>query len=122
MTNKNNEYQWQPKKYLVRISIYLIILMCLQISLGFYLSYVKDSILTVFGCLLAGGVGGTVYCLRAVYIQACVKKEWDENWVVWYIVRPLISIVIGGVSYLFIKAGLVLFNSSGQSEVNQLSI
>ena len=28
----------------------------------------------------------------------------------------------GGVSYLFIKAGLVLFNSSGQSEINQLSI
>ncbi|ASU15011.1 hypothetical protein [Actinobacillus pleuropneumoniae] len=72
-------------------------------------------------CLI-GGVGGIVYCLRAVYINFSVLKRWDESYLVWYLIRPIISLIIGGVSYLFIKAGLVLFSSSEQYELNQLSI
>jgi hypothetical protein len=28
----------------------------------------------VFQCSVLGGIGGVVYCLRGVYISACVKK------------------------------------------------
>ena len=29
---------------------------------------------------LVGGLGGCVYCLRAVYLNACVYKRWDDDW------------------------------------------
>lgn len=119
---------WIPKKYLVRVCIYLVIFLVfcsfstLFLIFSNCLSKISESFLTLLGCILIGGVGGNIYCLRAIYIQACVRKEWDENWVVWYILRPIISLVVGGISYLFIKAGLVIFSSNGQLELNQLSI
>jgi len=60
---------------------------------------------------LVGGIGGCLYCLRAIYIQACVKKHWDNEWKPWYYLRPIVSIACGGVSYLFLKAGLLILES-----------
>lgn len=60
---------------------------------------------------LVGGIGGCIYCLRAIYIQACVKKHWDHEWHPWYYLRPIVSIACGGVSYLFLKAGLLILES-----------
>lgn len=127
MSSDVNPLQWTPKKYLVRVTVYLVIWLFVLSGSFFYLKFGSapnyfSNFETLLGCILIGGIGGNVYCLRAIYLQACVKKEWDENWIVWYLLRPLLSIVVGGISYLFIKAGLVLFNSSGQSEINQLSI
>lgn len=119
---------WVPKRFLVTICIYLVIfLACCSFSIlslifGGYSQKITGQVLTLLGCILVGGVGGSIYCIRAIYIQACVKKQWDENWIVWYILRPIISLVIGGISYLFIKAGLVVFSSHEQIELNQLSI
>ena len=127
MSSDVNPLQWTPKKYLVRVTVYLVIWLFVLSGSLFYLKFGSapnyfSNFETLLGCILIGGMGGNVYCLRAIYLQACAKKEWDENWIVWYVLRPLLSIVVGGISYLFIKAGLVLFNSSGQSEINQLSI
>lgn len=127
MSDEINPFQWTRKKYLARVTIYLAIWLFVLSGCLFYLKFGNRTDLlsnfeTLLGCILIGGIGGSVYCLRAIYLQACVKQEWNENWIVWYLIRPLLSIVVGGVSYLFIKAGLVLFNSSGQSEINQLSI
>ena len=127
MDDEDTVLRWKPKKYLVSATVYLIVwllifaggLFCLKIGC---VSNLFSSMEILLGCILIGGIGGSVYCLRAIYLQACVKKQWDENWIVWYLLRPLLSAVVGGVSYLFIKAGLVLFNSSGQSEINHLSI
>lgn len=60
---------------------------------------------------LIGGIGGCIYCIRAIYIQACVKKQWDHEWKPWYYLRPIVSIACGGVSYLFLKAGLLILES-----------
>lgn len=76
----------------------------------------------IIGSILIGGLGGIVYCARSIYIQFAVKKQWDENFWVWYTIRPVVSLVIGAVSYLFIKAGLMIFSSSEQYQLNQYSI
>ena len=69
--------------------------------------------------LLAGLIGGCTYCIKGLYTQYCVKKEWDNRWVVWHIIRPFISTICGGVSLLFIKAGLLLFAVSN-AEIQKL--
>jgi hypothetical protein len=66
----------------------------------------------LFQCILAGGIGGAIYCLRAVYLNACVRKNWDRDWHVWYYIRPLVSLISGGISWLFLKAGLLVLDAA----------
>lgn len=61
---------------------------------------------------LSGGLGGIIYCLRAIYLNACVKKNWDSTWYPWYYIRPIVSILCGLVSYLFLKTGLLVLEAS----------
>ncbi len=73
-------------------------------------------------CILLGGLGGVTYCLRGVYLNACVRKQWDVGWLPWYLLRPIISLVLGGVSYLFVKSGLLLLGASQDQTGSQLGI
>lgn len=77
---------------------------------------------TVAGSILFGGLGGCTYCLRGVYLNACVNKTWDITWLPWYFIRPLVSLILGGVSYLFVKSGLLLFGASQQPDASNLGI
>lgn len=62
-------------------------------------------------CALAGGFGGLTYCLRGVYLSACVRKQWDIEWLPWYFIRPIISVLCGAISYVFLKAGLMVLDA-----------
>ncbi len=64
-----------------------------------------------FFCILAGGFGGSIYCLRGVYLNVCVYKQWDPSWRPWYYLRPIISLCCGLVSFIFLKAGLLALNA-----------
>jgi uncharacterized MnhB-related membrane protein len=49
-------------------------------------------------CALIGGLGGVTYCLRGVYLNACVRKQWDDAWQPWYYrfgVHPWLKTVPG---------------------------
>ena len=67
-----------------------------------------------FQCAYFGGLGGVLYCLRGVYINRCVLKRWDDNWQMWYYLRPLVSSICGAISYIFIRAGLLIFDATTQ--------
>lgn len=64
--------------------------------------------------------GGCLYCFRAIYLNKCVRKNWDPDWHLWYFIRPVTSTIAGAISYLFLKAGLLVLESStnvGSSEM-----
>jgi len=65
-------------------------------------------------CILAGGFGGVLYCLRSIYLNACVKKNWDADWHIWYYIRPINSLITGGASYVFLNAGLLILESKSE--------
>ena len=71
-------------------------------------------------CAAIGGVGGCVYCLRAVYLNACVYKRWDDDWQPWYYIRPMVSIACGGISYLFLSAGLLVLEAGQRPDATDL--
>jgi hypothetical protein len=71
-------------------------------------------------CGIIGGIGGVVYCLRGVYLNYCVRKCWDDNWQPWYYIRPIVSHLCGAVSYLFLKAGLLLLEAKQSSTTSDL--
>ena len=63
-------------------------------------------------CAYIGGIGGILYCLRAVYLNRCVLKQWDADWQVWYYLRPITSTISGFISCIFLKAGLLVLEAS----------
>jgi hypothetical protein len=77
---------------------------------------------TVAACVLFGGLGGCTYCLRGVYLNACVYKRWDSDWLPWYFIRPIVSFVLGGISFLFLKSGLLLLGATQQSGGSPLGL
>jgi hypothetical protein len=62
-------------------------------------------------CCLVALSGGCLYCLRAVYLNKCVEKRWDPDWLIWYLLRPVASFVCGGAAFLFLKAGLLVLDA-----------
>lgn len=69
-------------------------------------------------CGIIAGVAGALYCLRGVYISKCVRQVWDELWLPWYFIRPIVSPFCGVVAYFFLKAGLLILDA-GQSADHQ---
>ena len=72
----------------------------------------------ILNCSLIGSLGGTIYCIRAVYLNRSVLGRWNSNWNIWYLLRPLVSFLVGGVSYVFLKAGLLVLDSNSQEIEN----
>lgn len=71
-------------------------------------------------CALVGGIGGTAYCLRAVYIHVCLEDDWDDQWLPWYFIRPFVSLIVGGISYVFLRAGLLVLDAPQAPEGSNL--
>lgn len=73
----------------------------------------------IVNCALTGALGGVIYCLRAVYLNRSVQGQWNTDWNVWYYLRPLVSFLVGGVSYIFLKAGLLILDANTTEVQNQ---
>ena len=69
--------------------------------------------------MLLGGLGGVVYCLRAVYLNRSVRDTWDlSRWLPWYLLRPVVSCLVGGVAYVFLAAGLMVLDAEQTGGAN----
>ena len=101
-------------KIIFTLFFYQVIL----ISLGLYLFFQFDNCSFCkfqpiwLHVVLLGMIGGNTYCIRSLYLQYCVKKEWDNRWIVWHITRPVVSAICGFISLIFLKAGFLLFEVS----------
>ena len=97
-----------------------VILTYLILILGFDLSFIVllkvdiiplQNLEDIVSCGLLGGIGGVAYCLRGVYLNACVRKSWDKDWLPWYFIRPIVSHICGAISYIFLRGGLLVLEA-----------
>ncbi|ELL3753173.1 hypothetical protein [Vibrio cholerae] len=122
----------QPKAYTKRdffgaIAVGIYLLLLLIPSIGYWYMITTNapppwvvSIKQVIECMLVAVSGGVLYCLRAVYLSYSVRKQWDEVWVVWYLLRPFASGLMGFATYLIISAGLVAIGSPSAEHPEKL--
>lgn len=68
-------------------------------------------------CSLFGVLGGVVHCMRGYYLHTALLKNWDADWNAWYYIRPFLSGIMGFISLVFIKAGLLVFSSNSNISV-----
>jgi len=111
-------------KSLIAISIYLLVGLSIELYIGFQILSGKlvlpQSADLLIQCMLIAGLGGILYCLRGIYLSYSVKKTWEKEWLIWYVLRPVVSILCGGVSFLFLKAGLLVLEA--QKETNSSNL
>lgn len=106
---------------------FLFLILCLALetwAVALVLSGALPAWLAVFDvaclCGLTAGIGGLVYCLRGLYLNTCAGDGWNPKWMPWYFIRPVVSLVCGVVSYLLLKAGLLVLDSTPRGESNHL--
>lgn len=71
----------------------------------------SDLLQLVLYSVLFGLLGALIHCLRSIYIHRSVLNDWDNRWIIWYYLRPIVGGVMGLVSFVFIKAGLIVFTT-----------
>lgn len=108
------------------IAFYLLVLLALSIYLlltvvtGNYLIIGPEQLQSATACCALACVGGCLYCIRAVYLNKCVYDRWSKDWYIWYFLRPIASFVCGGVSFLFLQAGLLVLDANTSKESSHL--
>lgn len=109
------------KKIIVYLLVFVISLVAfLGTTFLGLLPQILQPLKTGLSCATLGGIGGCVYCLRAVYLNACVHKRWDPDWQPWYYLRPVVSALCGGVSFIFLRAGLLILESGAHPGSSEL--
>jgi len=70
--------------------------------------------------MFAGGVGSSVYAIRAYLLHACDRKDFDRAYTPWYIFWLLQGALLGLIFYFAVRGGvlLVTINREAQSAVN----
>lgn len=119
----NDSNEMPGKNSMVMVVIYLIgwavLVGCLwsTYAIGLLPSWIVSFSLA-YQCALMGAVGGIVYCLRAVYLNRSVRDTWDPKWTTWYILRPIVSSIVGFVAFIFLNAGLLVLDAEHNASPN----
>jgi len=71
-------------------------------------------------CAAVGGLGGCMYCLRGVYLNYSVHQRWSNEWIPWYLLRPIVSAGSGAISYVFLRAGLLILESGTNQDATEI--
>lgn len=106
---------------MIKVIVYQIIVLAIilvawvQEPLGNFPEWLIGYELAV-NCILLATLGGVMYCLRAIYLERCVRKNWDSDWETWYYLRPMTSAISGVVAYIFLKAGLIVLEAEQSAE------
>lgn len=110
---------------MIKAILYLLAMLAAYALLGIQMLLgniiVPGAIQLALYCGICGGIGGVTYCLRGVYLNACVFDRWTEKWLPWYFIRPLVSFICGVVSFIFLKSGLIVLEAQQSQHPTNLA-
>ena len=66
-----------------------------------------EQIFPLWNTMAWGGIGGVVGSLYSLYWHAAVEQDFDRQYLMWYIVQPIMGIILGGIVYLILAAGFI---------------
>src|SRR5262249_54600438 len=71
-------------------------------------------------CAAVGGLGGCMYCLRGGFLNYSVGRRWGNEWMAWYLLRPIVSAGSGAIRYVFLRAGLLILESGTKQDASEV--
>ncbi|TEU10920.1 MAG: hypothetical protein E3J21_24880 [Anaerolineales bacterium] len=66
-----------------------------------------EHIFPLWNTMAWGGIGGVVGSLYSLYWHAAVEQDFDKQYLMWYIVQPVMGLILGGIVYLIIASGFI---------------
>ncbi|MFC1975240.1 hypothetical protein ACFLXQ_02450, partial [Chloroflexota bacterium] len=69
-----------------------------------------DAVRAAWFSALAGGIGGVIGILYSLYWHVAMKQDFDRQYVMYYLVQPVMGFVLGAVVYFIIGSGFLLVN------------
>ncbi|HLF26729.1 MAG TPA: hypothetical protein VJG32_10355 [Anaerolineae bacterium] len=71
-----------------------------------------------FTSVVAGGLGGVLGLLYSLFKHVAIERDFDRQFLLWYLVQPFMGILMGAIVHLFIVAGLFqLLDATGPAFV-----
>ncbi len=61
---------------------------------------------------LAGGIGGVIAILYSLSWRVAIKHEFDRQYIMKYLVQPVMGFVLGAVIFFITSAGFLAFNTA----------
>jgi hypothetical protein len=66
-----------------------------------------EHIFPLWNTMAWGGIGGVVGSMYSLYWHAAVEQDFDKQYLMWYIVQPIMGMILGGIVYLIIASGFI---------------
>ena len=54
-----------------------------------------------------GGMGGVVGAYYSLYWHAAKVKDFDKQYIMWYVVQPVLGLAIGALAHLIVGSGFL---------------
>jgi len=68
----------------------------------------QEMLLALWTTMAWGGLGGVIGAFYSLYWHAAKVQDFDKQYMMWYIVQPIIGLLIGGLVHLFIGSGFIV--------------
>lgn len=62
----------------------------------------------ILNTMFWGGIGGVVGALYALWWHISEKQNFDRHYMMWYLVQPLMGLVLGGIAFLILSSGFLI--------------
>lgn len=66
----------------------------------------------VINTMMWGGIGGVVGALYTLWWHISQEQDFDRHYLMWYLVQPLMGVVLGGIIFLVLAGGFLILNVS----------
>jgi hypothetical protein len=64
---------------------------------------------------LSGGIGGIIGIFYSLYWHVAMKQDFDRQYVMYYLVQPIMGFVLGALIYFIVVAGFLIFRFDEQA-------
>jgi hypothetical protein len=58
--------------------------------------------------LMWGGIGGIIGALYALWWHVSDQQDFERQYLMWYLVQPIMGVVLGGIVFLLLTGGFLL--------------
>jgi hypothetical protein len=66
------------------------------------------NIYPILNTMIWGGIGGVVGALYSLWWHISDQQDFDRHYLTWYLVQPLLGLVLGGIVFLLMAGGFLL--------------
>ena len=66
------------------------------------------NIYPILNTMIWGGIGGVVGALYSLWWHISEQQDFDRHYLTWYLVQPLLGLVLGGIVFLLMAGGFLL--------------